>query len=305
MLLAGVLSLFGCGKKLSDEEISALYLQSMLPVVPVKSVFHLGHSLTNRDVPWMLKQFANEDFSYRSQLGWGASLKQHWEPSIAINGYEEENDHPHFMDVMDAIESAKFDAFVLTEMVEIKDAIKHHNSAHYLEKFSHKIFQYNPNARLYVYETWHHIDDSEGWQFRLERDIQKYWESSIIDTAISGLDNPRPIYVIPVGQVMAALFREVSKNGGVGVITKPADMFKIKNDGQQDTIHLNDTGNYLSALVHYAVIFQKSPVGVTANVKRSDGGRYTLPDAETVLRLQEIVWSVVTTYPRTGVQVPH
>ena len=54
---------------------------------------------------------------------------------MVINGFDVENDHKNYQDVFEAIRESTFDAFVLTEGVEIKDAIKYHDSAYYLQKF--------------------------------------------------------------------------------------------------------------------------------------------------------------------------
>ena len=62
------------------------------------------------------------------------------------------------------------------------------------------------------------------------------------------------------------------------------------------------SGNYFVALVHYATIFRRSPVGLTTAVPREYQGRYdTAPSAEAARVMQEVAWQVVRTDPRSGV----
>ncbi len=96
----------------------------------------------------------------------------------------------------------------LTEMVEIRDAIRYHDSAKYLAKWALVARQGNPDIRVFLYETWHRLDDAEGWLARLDADLGRYWEDELL--------RPRwrtrgvgTIHVIPAGQVMAALVRTI------------------------------------------------------------------------------------------------
>ena len=69
-----------------------------------------------------------------------------------------------------------------------------------------------------------------------------------------------------------------------------------------DQIHLNDLGAYLIALTHYAVLYGKSPVGLPHDLTRADGTPATAPGPDAALLMQNVVWDVVKSYPRTGVR---
>ncbi len=77
------------------ETIAAAYATPLPPPEGPLSVYHLGHSLVGRDMPAMLAQLGGAGHDYALQLGWGTSLKEHWEPDQPINGFETENDTPH------------------------------------------------------------------------------------------------------------------------------------------------------------------------------------------------------------------
>ncbi|MEP5729184.1 MAG: hypothetical protein ABJL67_07390 [Sulfitobacter sp.] len=264
-------------------------------------VYHLGHSLVGRDMPAMLANLAGPGHSYESQLGWGTSLREHWEPDLAINGFDVENDHPRFRPAKAAIGSGVYDCIVLTEMVEIADAIRYHDSAAYLARWAALALDANPKARIYLYETWHHTDDEKGWLARIDHDLPTFWQDQVKFPAL--VKGQAPIYLIPAGQVKAAFIREVEAQGGVEGIREASDLFARSDDGSPDTIHFNDLGAYLVALTHYAVIYHRSPVGLPHALTRADGTPAIAPTPEVAALMQQIVWDVVQRHPETGVAV--
>lgn len=280
---------------LDKASIDKLYTKPLPPADKALSVYFIGHSLVGRQMPAMLAQLAGNGHSYASQLGWGAELEAHWEPDIELSGGDVENAHEFFREAHEAVGSGDYDVVVLTEKVEIKDSIKYHKSWNYLALWAETAWTSNPDARVYLYETWHTLDDAEGWLERLDRDLSRYWEGEILDRALAVDRLERPIYVIPGGQVMARFVREVQKLGGVEGIKSEADLF-------EDNIHFNDIGAYLIALTHYAVIYGKSPIGLPHELKSFDNSPAKSPGPVAASLMQNVVWEVVTSYPRTGVR---
>jgi len=279
----------------------ALYATPLSKPSGALNVYHLGHSLVGRDMPAMLAQLAGEGHRYDSQLGWGTSLKEHWEPDLAINGFDQENAHPRFRPAKEALGSGEYDCVVLTEMVEIADAIRYHDSAEYLARWAGLAWEANPDTRIYLYETWHHTDDGNGWLYRIDRDLRKYWQDKIKYPAL--LSGDAPIHLIPAGQVKAAFVRAVEEQGGIAEVSEVHDLFAKREDGTPDTIHFNDLGAYLVALTHYAVLYHRSPVGLPRQLDRADGTPATAPSPEVAALMQRIVWNVVQRHPETGVAV--
>ena len=291
-LIGGLWWWFGPRAKPLASDVAAAYQPLTAPKAPLR-VFHLGHSLVGRDMPAMLAQLAGDGHRYDSQLGWGTSLREHWEPDLPINGFDAENDHPRFRPARDAIGSGDYDTVVLTEMVEIKDAVKYHKSGKYFPLWANLARQSSPETRVYLYESWHNLDDPQGWLTRIDQDLPRYWEEEILLADLPKSDN-RPPYLIPAGQVMASFARALSERGGVDGITRINDLFS-------DTIHVNDFGAYLVALTHYAVLYHRSPVGLPHQLQRADGTPAQAPSTEAAALMQQIVWQVVTSLPKTGV----
>ncbi|WP_431297637.1 hypothetical protein [Tabrizicola sp. BL-A-41-H6] len=283
-----------------DAEMARLFAAPLPAPEGPLSVYHLGHSLVNRDMPAMLAQLAGEGHSYDSQLGWGTTLKAHWgdEP---INGFEAENNHDRFRPAHDAVASGDYDAIVLTEMVEIRDAIAYFDSPEYLALWANAALEARPDVRLYLYETWHPLNDPGGWITRLETDFARYWEAEILRPALAELPEGAVIHVIPAGQALAALVEAVEAQGGVGNLRDRNDLFALQPDGSRDMIHLNDLGNYFVALVHYAVLYQKDPTGLPFELTRADGSVATSPAPKAARLMQEIAWQAARSTPLTGV----
>lgn len=279
---------------LAVEAFDALYADpAEVPSGPL-NVLHLGHSLVGHDMPQMLAQLAQSGHSYNSQLGWGTPLKDHWDENAPRNGFADSNTHPQYRDGLNALSSGEYDAVILTEAVEIRDSIKYQDSAEMLHNLADKARSHNPNVAVYFYETWHHLNDPEGWLERLDRDLGLYWEGEILRRALNYEATPQPIYMIPGGQVMARFARAVEARGGVGPINNRQDLFL-------DQIHFNDYGAYLIALTHYAVLYKTSPVGLPHALLKADGTPAADPGPEAARLMQETVWEVVTGYPKTGV----
>jgi hypothetical protein len=263
------------------------------------NVFHLGHSLVNRDMPAMLAQLAPTGHRYDSQLGWGTTLQAHW-GDTPINGFDTENAHPRFRPAHEAVESGDYDAIVLTEMVEIRASIRWYDSPEYLARWAEKAFAARPDVRLYLYETWHQLDDPEGWLKRLDLDHERYWLRQVLGPALRRLPEGAQLHLIPAGPVLAAFVRAVESKGGVGNVRDRSDLFARNDDGSLDVIHLNDLGNYLVALVHFAALYHQPSLGSPRALVRADGSPATAPDAETALLMQEVTDSVVSALGLSG-----
>lgn len=284
-------------RPISDAEFAAHYAKPLTAPMGAQAVYHLGHSLVGRDMPAMLAQLAG-GHDYASQLGWGASLQGHWTGEVP--GFAEENAHDRFRPAGEAIDSGDYPVVVLTEMVEIRDAIRYFDSPQHLALWAMRIRAGRPDARIYLYETWHPLNDPEGFLTRIDEDRVRYWEGTLLRQAKTNA-GVGTIHVIPGGQVKAAVVRAIEA-GQIPGLTRREDLFATGADGQPDPIHFNDLGAYLMALTHYAVIYHRDPSGLAHDLLRADGSRITPFDPQTAATLQKIVWQVVTGYAPTGVQ---
>jgi hypothetical protein len=185
-------------------------------------------------------------------------------------------------------------------MVEIRSAIRYYDSSAYLARWAGKAIASRPDVRLYLYETWHQLDDPEGWLERLDLDHDRYWLRRVLGPALKDLPTTTQVHLIPAGPVLASVVRAVEARGGVGNLRDRTDLFARTADGKIDTIHLNDMGNYLVALVHYMALYHASPVGLPYRLLRADGTPATAPDAEAARLMQDEAERVVNTLGLSG-----
>ncbi|UXU75637.1 MULTISPECIES: hypothetical protein [unclassified Paracoccus (in: a-proteobacteria)] len=291
----------GGGGRDDGADVQALYAAPRpLPQGPLR-VYHLGHSLVGRDMPAMLAELAGAGHDYALQLGWGTALSEHWQGPEAINGFQAENATPRYRDAGQALDSGDYDAFVMTEMVRLKDAIAYKDSRKAVAQWAARAAAGNPDGQIFLYETWHALDDQPEWLSRLPLDLETQWKPDLLWPAARAAG--RPVWLIPAGQVMAAVVAEAEAKG-IAELTRREQLFGRDAEGALDPIHPGDLGLYLVALTHYAVLYGRSPVGLPAQLHHADGSPAQAPSPELARRMQEIVWEVVRANALTGVRAP-
>lgn len=263
----------------------------------VRAIYHLGHSLVGRDMPAMLAQLGGN--AYASQLGWGTTLKQHWNDGAEVPGYELHARGMEPVPAKEALASGRFDVLVATEMVEIRDAIRWYDSPRWLAEWVQLARQANPAIRVYLYESWHGLDVAEGWLERIEADLPEEWLGRVLAPA-EARRGTGAIYLIPGGQAMAAVAR-AAEDGRLPGVTSREALFARDDEGGLDPIHMGDLGAYVVALTHYAVIWQRSPVGLPHRLQRADGTEADAFTDEAAREVQAIVRDTVARVPYSGV----
>lgn len=270
----------------------------LAPPERVDAVFHLGHSLVGPDMPAMLAQLGGH--GYASQLGWGTTLQAHWTEGEALPGYElHASPGRSAAPAREALSAPGFDMLVMTEMVEIRESLRWFDSPHWLAEWAALARQGNPAIRVYLYETWHPLDDPDGWLERIDHDLAAHWQGRIIAPAEAG-GRSGEIFVIPGGQAMAAVARAAEAGELPGLTSREGLFARDEADGL-DPIHINDLGAYVVALTHLATLYHRSPVGLPHQLQRADGTPADAFDAEAARRVQQIVRDVVARLPQTGV----
>lgn len=311
--LAGVAALAAAGvgwwtlkspATLSDDERAALFATPLDAPETGAGKFYLGHSLIGADIPAFVHQLTEaagfSDSSYQSQLGWGTSLREHWEPNLTINGYAEMNDSPAYAPAKPALESGNYDVLIFTEMVDLQDAIRWHDSGRYAGLWASFARQSRDDMRVYLYETWHDTGIADGWLERIDADLPALWEGTILAQA-KAMPDVGVIHLIPAGQAMAAFTRALEAQGGLPGLEDRHGLFALNEDGTRDTIHPGDLGNYLVALVHFATLYHRDPAGLPHALMRADGTPAEAPSPEVAALMQQVAWDVVRSLPQTGV----
>jgi len=151
----------------------------------------------------------------------------------------------------------------------------------------------NNGAPTLLWTTWTNIDDSDGpWRATLDT-YEQHWEDMMDYANANRPSGATPVYIIPGHRMMARLYDDIQANNVPG-ITNIDEFFS-------DTIHPNTIGAYAIAMIHYACIYNESPVGLTNDLSNDGSSGFVIPSPELALYLQTMIWDVVTNYSRTGV----
>jgi hypothetical protein len=282
-----------------------LFIAFLSPAQTPKT-FYVGHSLTDQ-IPDMVQSLSDDhtsvDFSWVYQSIPGAPLRWQWDRKDADDYYPIPPNYYGFYDTTYGLPSGGFDILILTESVpRYPDIID--ETYQYADSFYQYAIAYNPDVKVYLYEDWHCLlsgaptgcdydVDSNPWRQRLEDDLPM-WES-VVDTLNARFNPAIPICLIPGGQGLAALYDSI-QIGAMPDLTDIEDVFS-------DDIHLNDTGKYYMACIHFAMIHETSPVGLTNQLQYWWGGAFDPPSAALALKFQEMAWETVNLYPRTCLDV--
>ncbi|MBK9256645.1 MAG: T9SS type A sorting domain-containing protein [Saprospiraceae bacterium] len=269
--------------------------------------FYIGHSLSDQ-IPDMVKSLADDhqlnQFHWVYQSIPGAPLRWQWQRKD-VNDYN--TIHPHYYGFYHpefGLPSGKFNVLVLTESVP-----RHWSpwgifeTYQYADSFFVYAHQYNPDIKIYLYEDWHclksgtptgcHYDiNSNPWRQRLSDDLPM-WES-VVDTLNTRYNPMNKVCMIPAGQGLIKLYDAI-KDGSVPGVNDISELFS-------DDIHLTDQGKYFVACIHYSMLYGRSPVGLTNQLKVWWGGNFNAPTPAQALRFQEIAWETVLTYPKSCIQ---
>ncbi|MDI1235471.1 MAG: T9SS type A sorting domain-containing protein [bacterium] len=166
----------------------------------------------------------------------------------------------------------------------------------YLSNFVNNAWNNGKNgdgAPTLLWTTWTNIDNSNGpWRQMLDTQGAEFERMQDYANLNRPIGAP-PVYIIPGHKLMARIYDDIQLSLVPG-ITNINELFI-------DNIHTNSLGNYAIAMIHYACMFNKSPVGLTNDLMPNPPVGFQIPSTALALYLQTVVWEVVTNYPRTGI----
>jgi hypothetical protein len=149
-------------------------------------------------------------------------------------------------------------------------------------------------APTLLWTTWTSIDGKDG-PFREMLDSQgKEWEAMQEYANKNRPAGAPPVYIIPGHKMMARIYDDIQK----GIVPGISDIKQLFSDN----IHTNELGAYAIAMIHYACMFNKSPIGLPNQLIPNPPANTPIPTPEFAGYVQRMVWEVVTTYPRSGIQ---
>lgn len=263
------------------------------------NTYYVGHSGFGWDliVGEMVNDLAADagitTYDYGFQFIGGTCLANQWfshaEPQGGTDSHVE-------------IATGNYDMLILAEQIPIQEVLLGSQfcnenvitSYQSLDNFYDLAIQANPATQVYLMEFHNEInlnlpDPYQAW-VDLNAEMRPLWEQ--LADSVSEINSGRNIRIVPVAAAFQALVDSVNAGVFPG-ITDWIDLFD-PNDIPEATIHPTEMTYYLAACVHFATIFQESPVGLTNETFAAAGWQFDPPTVEQAAMMQAIAWSVVS-----------
>lgn len=271
-----------------------LVAQDKAPAPAGQRVLTAGHSF-HVFMPGILRELAQtgeikDHVQVDLQSIGGSRVIQHW------NVADEKNK------IKPALKTGKVDVLTLSPIYLPDEGI---------ENFAKLAVENNPKVRVAVQEFWlpydvyapnyqkmkvEKVDRNMRTGEAMRKEHAEYFKSmdAEVERLNKLLDKPA-VCVVPVGQAVIALREKI--------IAGQAPGLKMQEDLFSDAIgHPRPPLQALVAYCHYAVIYQRSPVGLPVPAVLGKG---KLADDDKLNRLlQELAWEAVTQHPLSGVKAP-
>jgi hypothetical protein len=250
-------------------------------------ILFVGHSLVGPTLPTLVEaglQQMGQAAEVRAQIINGAPLSYGWDHSADAEGADGR-----------AVLATGVTDLILTEAIPLAGQMQWNDSKGNVARWADAAQAGNPEARIWVYETWHSLASGTGamvpddpgadvpWRQRLRDDLP-LWQDIAADRA----------QLIPVGQAMGLLADEMAA-GRVPGLQDIREVFR-------DDIHPNGKGLYFIAMVHLAALSGQSPEGLPAKLTRSWPSRDAMMTDDQAAAFQRIAWAAVQAYLETGGQ---
>jgi hypothetical protein len=261
--------------------------------------FYSGHSLSE-GVPEVVAQIAGslgDRLDFETQVLGYSLLRQRTKGEVASAsewpGYRAgQNREGIGLDVAEELRQPgrlspgdKYDVLVVTERHDLPAIARKERTAFHLTDMAKHLLAGNPDAEVFLYHTWLAVNPDAPWPWiDYERAVLSMWECvasrANLDLPPRG-DVPR-IRVLPGGGALAELTAALWDGRVPGVAAgTPGGRVRLLFS---DNVHMSEVGRYFMALVHYAVLFGRSPAGAAIpNVLSPETGRY----------IQTLAWQYV------------
>lgn len=245
-------------------------------------VFFSGHSLINLNTPRLFEQFAGAaglDVGYQSHIGNGSTMGIRLE--CTGGGQQADGSPVSFLTEDELRRASHYDTLVVTERHDIIMSIAGERATSMAKIFYDRFLEGNASGRPFLYESWFNIDTGspQGFRDRVARE-RVAWDCLAARVNAARSNGQPEMRVLPAATALNALVGEVLA-GNVPGMDSLTDVF-------DDNVHLTPEGNYFIGLFLYAVLLERSPIGLPHEALTVISGASPVLTAETATRLQEI-----------------
>jgi hypothetical protein len=184
----------------------------------------------------------------------------------------------------------RYDTLVLTERHDIVNTLLWEDTVRYTRHFHDRLVAGNSGANSYLYHSWLAINnkvDPSSW-IGYERTVAKAWQCTAarVNVSLAAAGRGDRMTYLPAGLALTDLVEQAALRGAVAGVSG-GDAAQTIDRLFTDSLHLSPLGEYYMALVSYASVYRRSPVGASAPYGVT---------AEQAYALQNQAWQSVSNY---------
>ncbi len=183
----------------------------------------------------------------------------------------------------------RYDTLVLTERHDLANVLLWEDTVRYTRHFHERLVTGNARANSYLYHSWLEVmnkSDPSAW-INYERAAAPAWQcvAARVNQSLAGEGRGDRMAYLPAGLALANLVEQATRSGVAGI--SGGSVRETMDRLFSDDVHLTRTGAYYMALVSYASVYRRSPVGAWAPADVT---------AQQARALQDIAWQSVASY---------
>jgi hypothetical protein len=258
-----------------------------VPIAELKSprtaarILFSGHSLTDNPLPEYVESIAQ---SLSTQVSWnqqnipGSPIRHRTrggDTSVAtFPGYSlGKNRTGSGMNIVNelrqpqTIDGHRYDTLILTERHDLIDTLTWEDTVRYTRHFHERLVAGNAQSSTYLYHSWLEVPDKSNpsnW-IAFERTVATAWQcvAARINHSLASENRRDRVVYLPAGLALTALVEQATQGTGVAGVTG-SNVRETVGRIFSDDVHLTRMGVYYMALVNYASVYRRSPMGAWA-----------------------------------------
>lgn len=253
--------------------IAAVTANAQTPSPRTSRVFVSGHSLTDLPMPTYLERIAASlgvPMEWDRQYMVGSAIKHRARGRGNETGWAGysmgDNKTGRGLDVVHELRARPYDVLLITEQHGVIDSLLSHDAVRHLRHYHDRFIDGNARGRTFFYEPWLGIPgrtELRRW-IDYERIAAPLWQCIVsrVNKSLEAEGRSDRIASLPVGLALAELMESAAQGAVEGVSGATPD--EAIRRVFHDNVHLTPLGAYYAALVTFAGVFEKSPMGAWA-----------------------------------------
>ena len=184
---------------------------------------------------------------------------------------------------------ARYDTLVLAERHDLANVLMWEDTVRYARHFHERLIAGNARANSYLYHAWLEVtnkNDPSAW-IAYERAAASAWQcvSARVNQSLAGEGRSDRMAYLPAGLALANLVEQATRGGVAGI--SGGSVRETMDRLFSDDVHMTRAGTYYMALVSYASVYRRSPVGAWAPAEVT---------AQQARALQDVAWQSVANH---------